>query len=96
MAGSGAELFKDAMASLNAGRPDNAERHFKALLRLQPINIAAFNILGAVLASQHKYAEAERICVRASHQYDIGQHLLQLRRRPEGALTAGGGLAAIR
>ncbi len=51
MAGSIDELFKDAMASLNAGRPDDAGRHFKALLRLQPNNIAALNILGAVLAT---------------------------------------------
>ncbi len=63
MAGSIDELFKDAMASLNAGRPDDAERHFKALLRLQPNNIAALNILGAVLASSTNMPRPSRICV---------------------------------
>src|SRR6185503_1285553 len=59
MTASDQQLFNNAIASLNAGRPSDAERHFKMLLRQQPNNVAALNILGALLAGQNRYAEAE-------------------------------------
>jgi predicted O-linked N-acetylglucosamine transferase (SPINDLY family) len=59
MTASAQQLFNDAIASLNAGRPSDAERHFKAVLRQQPDHVAALNILGVLLASQHKFGDAE-------------------------------------
>src|SRR5438034_1031196 len=59
MAASDDDLFKHAIDAFRAGRLDDAERHFKALLVLQPRHVAALNILGVLLASQHKFSEAE-------------------------------------
>lgn len=55
----GNALFNNAIAAFQAGRLDEAERHFKKLLAREPRNLAALNILGVLLASQHKYAQAE-------------------------------------
>src|SRR5712671_2045361 len=52
-------LFKRAISTLQAGRLDDAERQFKAVLARQPSNVAALDILGALLVSRHKYGEAE-------------------------------------
>src|SRR5437899_2188412 len=52
-------VFMQALGALQAGRLDDAERQFKAVLTRQPRNVMALDILGALLASRHKYSEAE-------------------------------------
>jgi len=47
------------MASFQAGKLDDAEQHFKIVLRRDPKNVAALNLLGIVLMSRKKYSEAE-------------------------------------
>lgn len=54
-----AELFKRAMFSFQQGRLDEAERQFKQLLRKEPRQPAALNILAVILMSQKRYGEAE-------------------------------------
>ena len=59
MAASGNDILKSAIESFQTGRLDDAERLFKSLLAQQPNHVAALNILGVLLASRHKYTEAE-------------------------------------
>lgn len=59
MAAPGDDLFEAAIECFQAGRLDDAERNFKALLGRQPQHVGALNILGVLLASRHRYAEAE-------------------------------------
>ena len=43
-------VFNRAMASLQAGKLDDAERLFKKLLQREPRNFGALNLLGIVLS----------------------------------------------
>jgi protein O-GlcNAc transferase len=52
-------IFKQAFAAFQAGKLDDAERHFKQTLHLQPANIAALNILAIILTRLQKYGEAQ-------------------------------------
>jgi predicted O-linked N-acetylglucosamine transferase (SPINDLY family) len=54
-----AELFQGAVTSFQQGRFDEAERDFRKLLRKDPKNLAALNILAIVLVALKRYAEAE-------------------------------------
>jgi predicted O-linked N-acetylglucosamine transferase (SPINDLY family) len=56
---SAADLLRQALTSFQQGRPDQAERPLRQVLRKEPSNLAALNILGVVLTAQKKYAEAE-------------------------------------
>jgi Tfp pilus assembly protein PilF/2-polyprenyl-3-methyl-5-hydroxy-6-metoxy-1,4-benzoquinol methylase len=53
-------IFSDAMVSFQAGRLNDAERHFKELLRHQPKHVAALNLLSVLLTHLKRYTEAER------------------------------------
>ena len=62
---SAADLFKNAIASFQQGRPDDAERMLKQLLRKEPRHLAALNILAIVLTTQKRYGEAEPLLASA-------------------------------
>jgi len=52
--------FKEAIASFQAGRLNDAERCFKQVLRDQPKHVAALNLLSVLLTHLKRYGEAER------------------------------------
>jgi tetratricopeptide (TPR) repeat protein/SAM-dependent methyltransferase len=52
--------FREAIASFRTGKFDDAERRLKKVLRQQPRNVGALNVLGAILMHLQRYAEAER------------------------------------
>jgi tetratricopeptide (TPR) repeat protein/SAM-dependent methyltransferase len=52
--------FKEAIASFQAGRLNDAERCFKQVLRDQPKHVAALNLLSVLLTHLKRYDEAER------------------------------------
>jgi len=54
------DIFKQAMASFQSGRLNDAEQLFKKILQQQPKHIGALNILSVVLTLLEKYSEAER------------------------------------
>lgn len=56
---SSVELFQSALAAFQQGRPDEAERGLARLLRKEPKNFPALNVMAVVLLSQKRYAEAE-------------------------------------
>ncbi len=57
--------FRQALASLQAGNPAEAERILKRLVKEQPTHLPALNVLGIALSSVGKYAEAERYLAAA-------------------------------
>src|SRR5664279_4736709 len=59
MALSSDDSFKQAIASFQAGRLNDAERHFKEVLRHQPKHVAALNLLSVLLTHLERCAEAE-------------------------------------
>ncbi|MDB5566505.1 MAG: hypothetical protein JWP84_3071 [Tardiphaga sp.] len=59
MSTSGDTHFREAIGLLQAGRLEDAERRFKKVLRQQPKNIAALNLLSVVLSQLKRYAEVE-------------------------------------
>jgi predicted O-linked N-acetylglucosamine transferase (SPINDLY family) len=56
---SAADLFNRAFSSFQQGRLEEAERSFKQLLRKDPKNLPALNVLAIVLISLKRYADAE-------------------------------------
>jgi protein O-GlcNAc transferase len=65
MMGTAAEAFQKAIKAMNSGKPLEAERHFKNVLKGQPNNIAALNLLTVVLVSTERHAEAEAFISKA-------------------------------
>jgi protein O-GlcNAc transferase len=63
--GSVEETFQKAIKAINSGRPLEAERLFKDVLKYQPKNIAALNLLTVALMSLERYEEAEKFISRA-------------------------------
>jgi protein O-GlcNAc transferase len=59
------EAFRRAVAALQAGNLNDAERLFKAILRSEPRHVAALNLLGIVLTRLGKLTEAETYLLRA-------------------------------
>ena len=59
------ESFHKALNEMNRGNPLEAERLFKTVLKAQPDNFAAFNLLTVVLMSVGRYAEAEKFISKA-------------------------------
>ena len=59
MALSSDDIFKQAIASFQAGRLNDAERHFKEVLRHQPNHVAALNLLSVLLTRLGRCGEAE-------------------------------------
>jgi tetratricopeptide (TPR) repeat protein len=51
-------ILADAISDLKGGRLGEAERGFKALLRRQPRNVAALNLLGILCTQQRRFEEA--------------------------------------
>jgi protein O-GlcNAc transferase len=62
------EAFQQALAAFQAGNVENAENLFKAVLRQQPRNVGALNLLGIVLTRVGKFAEAETYLRRAMQE----------------------------
>jgi predicted O-linked N-acetylglucosamine transferase (SPINDLY family) len=56
---SAAELFQGAFAAFQQGRLDVAERDFRKILRKDPKNIGALNLLAIILLSRQQHSEAE-------------------------------------
>jgi len=52
--------LQEAVQAFNRGRPLEAERLFQRVLKNQPKNVAALNLLTVVLMSVGRYAGAER------------------------------------
>jgi len=57
--------FQGAIKAMNGGEPREAERLFKNILRTQPTNVAALNLLTVVLMSMERHAEAETFISKA-------------------------------
>lgn len=88
-----AELFRRAMSSFQQGRLDEAERQFRQLLRKEPRQPAALNILAVILMSQKRYGEAEpylQTAVKAGATSDVTFYnyglVLKALGRPDEAL----------
>ncbi|HEX5210223.1 MAG TPA: tetratricopeptide repeat protein [Pseudolabrys sp.] len=88
------EKFRQALALLSAGRPDDAERQLKSILKRQPEHVPALNVLSVVLTQFGKYAEAERYIKTAiklnpnsdASLYNYGL-ILKALNRPDEALA---------
>lgn len=59
------ELLQRALDAFSRRHIDEAERHFRTLLEMQPDHVAALNLLTVVLMSKERFAEAERFIARA-------------------------------
>jgi protein O-GlcNAc transferase len=57
--------FQDAIKAMNSGKPLEAERLFKNILRTHSKNVAALNLLTVVLMSMERHAEAENFISKA-------------------------------
>lgn len=86
-------LFRQAIASFQAGELAQAELSFRKLLRLEPRHLAALNILAVVLTGLKKFSEAEGYLKAAlainstsdATHYNYGVVLKELK-RPQEAL----------
>ena len=86
MPASADDTFRQAVAAFQAGRLGDAEQHFKAVLRLQPENIAALNILAIVLRRPAKICRGREILRdRAAAESQFGCDALQFRHCSKGA-----------
>jgi protein O-GlcNAc transferase len=56
----GNETFHRALASLQAGKINDAERLFKEVLRAKPKHVAALNLLSIIMTRLGRFEEAER------------------------------------
>ena len=59
------EVFQKAIKAMNSGKPLEAERLFKSVLKELPNNIAALNLVTIVLVSMERHAEAEAFISKA-------------------------------
>ena len=57
--------FQDAIKAMNGGKPLEAERLFKNILRTHSKNVAVLNLLTVVLMSTERHAEAENVISKA-------------------------------
>jgi protein O-GlcNAc transferase len=60
--------FQDAVSALQAGKSEDAERLFKAVLRAEPEHVGALNLMAIVLMRRKRFAEAEGYFRRALQQ----------------------------
>jgi tetratricopeptide (TPR) repeat protein len=85
------DSFARALAALQAGQLEDAERLFKKTLRLQPRHVPALNLIGVVLTQLKRYGEAEQYIKRAIQEnansdatfYNYGVILKALKRNEE-------------
>src|SRR5260370_38318585 len=59
------ETFQKAIKAMNSGKPLEAERLFKNVLKKLPDHTAALNLVTIVLVSMERYAEAEAFISKA-------------------------------
>jgi protein O-GlcNAc transferase len=93
MAGNANDLFRRALAALQAGKAEEAERSFTELLKAQPRHVAGLNLIGVLLSRLGRFQEAEPYVRRALDEgpasdatlYNYGVVLKALK-RPEEAL----------
>lgn len=90
---SGDDNFNQAIAALRTGQLDEAEKLFKKVLRRQPANFAALNLLSVVLTQRERFAEAEpylRSAIKLNPRSDATLYnyglVLKALRRPKEAL----------
>ncbi|MET0875917.1 MAG: tetratricopeptide repeat protein, partial [Tardiphaga sp.] len=90
---SAAELFQGAVMAFQQGRLDVAERDFRKLLRKEPSNVAALNVLAVVLVALQRHAEAEpylksalRLNARSDATFSNYGLVLKALGRPDEAL----------
>lgn len=84
-------MFRSALASLQAGKANDAERLFKKLLSAQPEHVAGLNLLAILLTKLGRFEEAERYAQRALDEdatsdatfYNYGIILKSLKRPTE-------------
>jgi len=84
--------FQDALSALQAGKTEDAERLFRAVLRAEPKHVGALNLMGVVLMQRQRFAEAEPYFRNALQQnsrsdatlYNHGLALKALNRPAEG------------
>jgi Flp pilus assembly protein TadD len=67
-------LFRRASTCLRAGRFAEAQRHYQALLRLQPNHLGALNLFGILLIRTGRYDEAERALRAALDDFFSSRH----------------------
>jgi len=68
--------FQRGLVALRAGRLNDAERSFKAVLRDQPLHLGALNLIGAVLIQLKRFAEAESYLFQALGRHPISDATL--------------------
>ena len=59
------KIFQEALAALNSRNISDAERLFKVVLKNQPTNVKAMNLLTVLLMSMERFAEAEEFIAKA-------------------------------
>jgi protein O-GlcNAc transferase len=96
------DTLKRALAAHRAGNFTEAERNYRAILRLEPNHFDALHLLGLMEAQRKGYEEAERLIGRAlaikptsvEALYNRGKVLRALK-RPEAALASYDRVLAI-
>ena len=68
--------FQRGLVALRAGRLNDAERLFKAVLRAQPLHLGALNLIGAALIQLKRFAEAESHLFQALGRHPISDATL--------------------
>ena len=58
------DVFRRAIASFETGKLEDAERHFKEVLRHDPKHLAALNLLGIVLTHPKNTTKLKATCNR--------------------------------
>jgi protein O-GlcNAc transferase len=87
------KIFQKALSAINQRDLTEAEGLFRKVLRSDPLNVAALNLLTVILISTGRFAEAEPVSARAillspgsdAAYYNFGLILKQLK-KPAQAL----------
>src|SRR5258705_9291478 len=93
----GDDLFRQALASVQAGKAIEAEHLFNNLLRLDPRHVGGLNVFSILLTQLGRFGEAERYALRALKEYAKSDAtfynygiILKALKRPEEALERFG------
>jgi protein O-GlcNAc transferase len=68
--------FQAGCAAFRAGKLNDAERLFNAVLRAQPLHLGALNLIGAALIQLKRFAEAESYLSQAARQHPVSEATL--------------------